>query len=171
MNEIGSSNLWVTGSSCRDEACKRHQKYDSSLSSTFQSNGTDITIRYATGSLNGFLSQDVVDVGGIHVSNQLFIESIKEPIGSPQMDGVLGMGFSGSSVSGNTVFENMMQQGLIEEAMFAFYFGKGRQDSTIDGSELVLGGYNPEHFVGTNLYFDLILMIHSRRHCMASDRK
>ena len=146
--DTGSSNLWVPSVHCRDKACMSHQRYDASLSSTYSHNGTDFSIQYGTGSLTGVISSDVLTFGGIEIQDTLFAESIAEPGNTfvmAKMDGIMGMGYSTISVNHiPTPFETMMAQGLVDEGVFAFYLSKGGSD----GSEMVLGGYNPDHFVG-----------------------
>ncbi|KAG1330505.1 putative Aspartic proteinase A1 [Cocos nucifera] len=86
-------------------ACYFYSAYKSSLSSTYQKNGTSAYIHYGTGSVAGFLSQDHVTVGDFTIKNQVFIEATMEPsitfmVG--KFDGILGLGFKEISV-GNVV--------------------------------------------------------------------
>lgn len=74
-----SSNLWVPGASCTSIACFLHAKYDASASSTYKANGTDFAIRYGSGSLEGYVSQDVMTIGDLTIEGQDFAEATKEP--------------------------------------------------------------------------------------------
>ena len=77
--DTGSSNLWVPSQSCGSIACYLHSKYDSSSSSTYKKNGTEFEIRYGSGSLSGFVSQDVVSIGDLELKGQDFAEATSEP--------------------------------------------------------------------------------------------
>lgn len=57
---------------CSD--CGKHATYDSSSSSTYKANGTDFKIMYGSGPVSGFTSQDLVTIGNLNVSKQLFAE-------------------------------------------------------------------------------------------------
>ncbi|KAL8376766.1 hypothetical protein RB595_007743 [Gaeumannomyces hyphopodioides] len=145
--DTGSSNLWVPSQSCGSIACYLHSKYDSSASSTYKKNGTDFEITYGSGSLSGFVSNDVMQIGDIKIKNQDFAEATKEPglaFAFGRFDGILGLGFDRLSVNKMVPpFYQMIDQKLIDEPVFAFYLAD--QD---DESEAVFGGINKDHIDG-----------------------
>lgn len=147
--DTGSSNLWVPSEQCGSIACYLHQKYDSSASSTYKANGTSFEIRYGSGSLSGFVSQDVVTIGDIVIEGQDFAEATSEPglaFAFGRFDGILGMGFDRIAVNGiMPPFYQMVKQKLIDEPVFAFYLSDTNGD---DSSEVVFGGMDEAHFTG-----------------------
>ncbi|KAI9818007.1 MAG: Vacuolar protease A [Phylliscum demangeonii] len=148
--DTGSSNLWVPSSECGSIACYLHTKYDSSASSTFKENGTSFEIRYGSGSLKGFVSQDVVLVGDMQIKEQDFTEATSEPglaFAFGRFDGILGLGYD--TISVNRIvppFYNMMQQNLLDQPVFAFYLGNSTDEG--DESEVVFGGVDHDHYTG-----------------------
>ncbi|KAI2606734.1 Asp-domain-containing protein [Hypoxylon sp. NC1633] len=147
--DTGSSNLWVPSSSCGSIACYLHSKYDSSSSSTFKENGTEFEIRYGSGSLSGFVSQDSVTIGDLTIKNQDFAEATSEPglaFAFGRFDGILGLGFDRISVNGIVPpFYQMVNQKLIDDAVFAFYLSG---ENGGDDSEVVFGGVDKDHYTG-----------------------
>ncbi|KAH8661486.1 putative vacuolar protease A [Tricladium varicosporioides] len=147
--DTGSSNLWVPSSECGSIACYLHTKYDSSSSSTYKKNGTSFEIRYGSGSLSGFVSEDTMTIGDLKVKNQLFAEATEEPglaFAFGRFDGILGLGYD--TISVNKIpppFYNMVEQGLLDEPVFAFYLGNTEDG---DNSEATFGGINEDHFTG-----------------------
>lgn len=147
--DTGSSDLWVASAKC-DSSCGRHNKYDSSKSSTYKVNGTDFHIEYGSGPVSGFQSIDDLNMGGLVVKEQDFAEvTDASGLGGAyklgKFDGILGLAFPVLSVNKvPTAFQNLVEQGLVEKGQFAFYLGNSRTDL----GELTLGGYNTNHFTG-----------------------
>jgi len=157
--DTGSSNLWVPSSKCKptDIACNLHDRYNSSQSSTYVANGTHFDIEYGSGAVSGFLSTDVLSIGGLQVKGQTFAE-INSELGIAfivgAFDGILGLGFPSISVLGvTTVWENILRQGLVKQNVFSFYLSNNA--SLEIGGELLLGGINPNYYSGKIHYVPL----------------
>jgi len=152
--DTGSSNLWVPSQQCGSIACYLHTTYDSSSSSTYKSNGSEFAIQYGTGSLSGFVSNDVMSIGDLKIKGQDFAEATEEPgltFAFGRFDGILGLGYD--TISVNRIvppFYNMVDQGLLDEPVFAFYLGN--EDSQ---SEAVFGGVDKAHYKGDIEYIPL----------------
>lgn len=91
-----------------------------------------------------------MNMGGLVVPNQIFAEvTDASGLGAAyklgKFDGILGLAFPVLSVNKvPTAFQNLVEQGLVSNAQFAFYLGNSRSDR----GELTLGGTDSAHFSG-----------------------
>ena len=155
--DTGSSNLWVPSQQCSyySIACWLHNRYDSSRSTTYEEDGREFSIEYGSGSLNGFFSKDVLELGGLKVPGQVFAEAVNEPSLSfvtASFDGIMGMGFPEIAV-GKVVppFQNLLKAYPDMEPVFSFWLNRDEDDPD-HGGELVLGGTNPDHYKGKHTW-------------------
>ncbi|KAK6913599.1 Peptidase family A1 domain [Dillenia turbinata] len=158
--DTGSSNLWVPSSKCYFSiSCYLHSRYSSRLSSTYTKIGKSCKIRYGTGSISGFFSQDNLQVGDFMVKDQVFIEVTREGFLTSllvaKFDGVLGLGFPDISVGqAMPIWYNMEQQGLLNQQIFSFWLNRNPESK--EGGEIVFGGVDWRHFKGDHTYVPVI---------------
>lgn len=111
-------------------------------SNTFQGTNKPWHITYGDLShAEGVLGHDHVMIDGITVTNQQLALVTSESKGfDDTIDGIMGLAFGALSTNialTHTVFENMMEQKLVDRGMFSFYLGK---TSLNGGGEVVFGG-------------------------------
>ncbi|NXG98818.1 PEPA protein, partial [Loxia leucoptera] len=141
--DTGSSNLWVPSVFCSSPACRNHNRFNPTESSTFLSTNETLFIAYGTGSMTGVLGYDTVNVAGISVRNQIFGLAETEPgdffYYSP-FDGILGLAFPSIASSGATpVFDNMMMENLVDSHLFSVYLSRDDKG----GSFVLFGAIDP----------------------------
>jgi saccharopepsin len=150
--DTGSSNLWVPSTQCTSIACFLHAKYDSSASSSYKANGSEFSIQYGSGSMEGFVSQDTLNIGDLSIKGQDFAEATKEPglaFAFGKFDGILGLGYDTISVNHITPpFYSMINKGLLDSPVFSFRLGSSEED----GGEAVFGGIDDNAYTGKISY-------------------
>jgi saccharopepsin len=150
--DTGSSNLWVPSTKCTSIACFLHSKYDSGASSTYKANGSEFSIQYGSGSMEGFVSQDSLTIGDLIIKHQDFAEATKEPglaFAFGKFDGILGLAYDTISVNHITPpFYSMINHGLVNSPVFSFRLGSSEED----GGEAIFGGIDESAYTGKISY-------------------
>ncbi len=132
--DTGSANLWVPSVECEasygwspDVTCmSKKSKFNSSLSSTYKVVGTKFHIRYGSGTLYGFLSGDVIGLGGgLSAPNQVFTEATDDPEGIfalTDFDGIFGLGYLAISIkSVPPVLYTLKKHRLVPRKAFSMF--------------------------------------------------
>ena len=124
------------------------QRYNSSESSSFHSNGTAIDLDYYYLTTSGTVAQDTFHFGDLQVEAQLFQEAnIVQPIGVSYDDRTLIQSIvslaptSAESIqNSSSPFMNMASQGLLDSNTFALRLREPR--------EIMFGGTNSDLYTG-----------------------
>lgn len=153
-----SSDLWVPSTSCSEQECP-YDKFDPSASSTFSivNDTPPFYIAYGIGSVNGTFAKDDVYLGAAHISQQIFglASSTQDLIlmSSSPSNGILGLGYP-ALTTGNVKYDPFLfrlhKEGLIQEPVFSISMGSVHDQGWT--GELLLGGTNPEKYVGEIAY-------------------
>ncbi len=165
--DTGSANFWVPSARCRKTTffCEtRRNWYNSSKSLSFTPDGTPFKIRYGSGYLSGFLSDDTVTLGErLAVDHQVFAEAVEDPddiFSSADFDGLLGLAYHNIAVQGvRPVLYNMKDQGRINGKVFSMFVeDTGEIGDDVDGGtgRIVWGGSDPLFYEAPMHYVDIV---------------
>ncbi|CCW66041.1 unnamed protein product [Phytomonas sp. Hart1] len=148
--DTGSSEMWLPTE--KTNMCGSKQCYSSQKSTSSTPDGREFSAKYLSGSVAGVFVKDTVRLGSFS-TEQIFAE-VDDVSGLGKMyvflgwDGIMGMALPSLSKYNirPTIF-SLFDDNTNLAKQFAFYLPK---DPDMEG-ELVLGGYDPDHF-----YDDLI---------------
>eukprot|EP00455_Lapot_gusevi_P051814 TRINITY_DN7813_c0_g1_i1.p1 TRINITY_DN7813_c0_g1~~TRINITY_DN7813_c0_g1_i1.p1 ORF type:complete len:639 (+),score=111.31 TRINITY_DN7813_c0_g1_i1:79-1917(+) len=147
--DTGSADLWIFSSKTGQTKVNYLHYYDNSASSTYLADSRSWKIQYGQGACSGFLSSDIVTLGG-YTARQTFAETTlftsnfqneDEP-----MDGIMGMAMqAAASDRAPTVVETLHKNGSISTRMFSFVLSRSLFDN--GGSYLILGPPDSSRYI------------------------
>ncbi|KAG2011374.1 aspartyl protease [Coprinopsis cinerea AmutBmut pab1-1] len=150
--DTGSADLWVAGSNCTT-GCTDVATFNPSSSSTFQNESSAFTITYGSGQAAGFLGQDIVQMAGFQVSNQVFAvcEQVSDGLLQSPVSGLLGLAFETIASSRAMPFwESLVTEGAWDEPLMAFHLTRYLNVTNVQALEP--GGSFSMGFANTSLY-------------------
>ncbi|KAF5343829.1 hypothetical protein D9757_013918 [Collybiopsis confluens] len=130
--DTGSSDLWLAGSTCLSTACDGIPTFKPSLSSTFKNNSEPFQITYGSGEAAGVLGQDVVQMAGFSVPNQVFAvcDDVSSGLLNTPVSGLLGLAFQTIASSGaSPLWETLASSGSWDQPLMAFQLTRYNNDS------------------------------------------
>ncbi|XP_016954721.1 uncharacterized protein LOC108027684 [Drosophila biarmipes] len=147
--DTGSADIWVPSSHCNFCIKKCGTKFfKESKSKTFRTNHTPFSITYGSGSVKGIVASDEVGFGDLKIQNQgIGLVNISDSCSV--FDGIAGFAFQELSMTDSVpVFQQMIDQQLVEQPIFSFHMKSGSSD----GGSMILGGSNSSLYYGPLTY-------------------
>ncbi|NXH45078.1 BACE2 secretase, partial [Dicaeum eximium] len=156
--DTGSSNFAVAGVPDPDVT----SYFNPELSSTYRSEGIEVTVKYSQGSWTGVLGTDVITMPkGLYGSYTTNIATILESenffLPGVKWHGILGLAYDAlakPSSSVETFFDSLVRQAKIPNIFSLQMCGAGLpvSGSGTNGGSLVLGGIEPSLYTGDIWY-------------------
>lgn len=151
--DTGSSNLWVDSKDCNAKDCLGHPQYDRNSSSTFEPTKNLVNMTFGSGSIEGQIVKDTVQLGPVSVPHQRFgaVTDERGIVFSKFSEGLLGLSLPKLSSNVYTpVFENVIHRGVLAKNDLSFYY-----DFAGKKSNVMLGEPSPEYFHAPLQFIDI----------------
>ncbi|KAN0113674.1 acid protease [Russula decolorans] len=141
--DTGSAAMFLRGPPCL--TCT---VYNATQSSTAKDLGTNSTLDFGEGEVEGGIFMDNISAGGFEAFNQTFlVASSYHSFELYSADGVIGMGFKEiSTFNATPFFETLVDEGQLAEPVFGVYLNASY-------SELIIGGRNSSLYPGNELAY------------------
>jgi hypothetical protein len=156
--DTGSADMWVFSKTASQKP-SYFKYFDSAGSSSFQKIvDSSFAVEYGLGKVSGFVSQDIVQIGGMNFTTQQFGEVVQwtrnfENPDEP-MDGIVGLAFKEAAFyKTNTLMDNLYRSNVIQSRIFSFVLDKSLYG---DRSLLLIGEPDKDLYEGEIHYTSLV---------------
>lgn len=140
--DTGSSDFWVPSMNCA--VCSNLHQFNETLSATYTALPYTFSIQYGSGSVNGHLGTDTMNIAGFKVPNMTIglTDYVSEVYQNSPSDGIMGLAFSSLSVSNSpSLVELLYSQNQLYFPMFGLKLARYQTDNGT-GAELSIGGWD-----------------------------
>ncbi|KAJ7510363.1 acid protease [Mycena galericulata] len=157
LMDSGSADFWVASEDCQSTTggdCGNHQTLGSTSSSSFVASQNPFAVTYGTGSVQGAIITDNVNIAGLALNAHTFGVTTSETPDfaddSVPFDGLMGLAKSALSEQKTaTPVESLAANGLIADAITSYKISRAA-DNLNDG-EITFGATDPTKFVASTL--------------------
>jgi len=163
--DTGSGNLIIPGADCSSVACKKHEQWDHSKSTTAKMITCDggsevkdgeptdqITITFGTGEITGNCMEDNICIGSACTVGHLIVatEESAQPFSSFSFDGILGLALTDMAQDPSfSLMDRSIKEGVLHQGLFSVFFSNS--DSEV--SEITFGAIKTEHMASDDLFW------------------
>ncbi|KAF5133785.1 putative aspartic-type endopeptidase CTSD [Metarhizium anisopliae] len=147
--DTGAGSTWVMGSGCTDTSCSTHTTFGPGDSSTFTDAGKSFSVSYGTGTVQGKLVTDTINVAGISLKYTFGQASKTSDVFSHfAFDGILGMSM-GQGDSDNFL-KTLVEAKKLDKNLFGIHLNRASDGS--NNGEIKFGSTNPDKHIGDISY-------------------
>lgn len=154
--DTGSGNLWVTSELCKSKYCLTNKsRYNRDLSSTYVEGEYDIEVQFGSGSVQGQINKETIELGEIQIKNQSFGEIMLEDgdVFSGNFSGILGLGYPGlSNIDSPAPMDNIISESLLDKNIITFFYSYNEKSY----GEIDFGFINKEKYTGEIKYYNVV---------------
>ncbi|KAG9223824.1 hypothetical protein CCMSSC00406_0007686 [Pleurotus cornucopiae] len=159
--DTGSSDLWLADNDCIT-GCTDVPTLDTSSSSTFVNQSESFSIQYGSGRAQGSLGQDVVQMAGFSVPNQVFgvCDRVSANLLNSPVSGLLGLGWESiASSKAKPFWQTLVSNGAWDQPVMAFQLTRFINDTSADvlapGGTFTMGAVNSSLYTGEIDYVNI----------------
>ncbi|KAK4194760.1 putative aspartyl protease [Triangularia verruculosa] len=146
--DTGAANTWVMGTECTEYACRIHNRFNKSTSTSWEPEAGPLEIYYGSGTVTGVLGRDNMLLAGKTVKVSLGVANhTAEELRHYAFEGILGLAMS-NSVTG-TFMHEMRQQKAFQPIVAV---SMNRHSDGVNDGQVTFGGVDPAKYVGEIKY-------------------